>query len=223
MARRHFRNQSADERRGLRRSRVAPLCTLARAIGDRYRRSAGPWVRPASAILRHQAAPFVFNRHVRVAAPIRVVHHDTVRTVTTRSPHSLPASSTVLTRAIARSARVEPAWPGQRVDPRLAALSPAPRASDASPPAPMVLPVQMVVARASAAPSKDADASGRPSPDRGDAGEWFTSAARVRPTAQSLGPAPLDMLDMDHVTRLTDRVVAAIDRRLLASRERVRA
>jgi hypothetical protein len=217
MGRGRFGHQSADERRRVRTVRATTrFLAFGREIGARYRRTAAAWLRPASTVLRTAAgAPAPGHRHFHVTVPMRTVRETIVRHAVERLSMAAPYERVrFVQRLTARTARVEPAWRAQvREQEEASSVAGGRRPVEPTLP-PMVRPARMELARPAARP----DAA--PARRRPDGNEIFESAAAPRRAAASVST---ESLDADAVTRLTDRVVAAIDRRLTASRERVRA
>ena len=190
-----------------------PARGFAEALVGRYKRSV-PWRPPLARVWRRAPVPAVVAARVSVIGPVtrltRIVEHtaDRLAPVVVRAHGAAPATA----RLSARQDRVETvvvrrsvtvadgtgaaATPGT-TRPAIIQVPPAPRVFT-RPPTAAVAPVQ--------APLPGAHAIG-PDP---------RPAPRVRPADAT--PVGIDMID---VHRLTDRVVDAIDRRLLAYRERV--
>ena len=197
MDRRSLKHQSADQRR---RVMVAAPARFGAALDARYRRTA-VFRTPVSCVMQHRVRPFHFEPRVHIdARTLRVIARLQDRSVAV--PRQLePAAMPVVARLAERSGRSDVGASG------------AARASTVlvAPP-----PVTMTLARpATAAASTVSGEAGAIS----DA--WPDTAAgadRLRTSTRQEAQNTAPQID---VARLTDRVVAAIERRVLSARERL--
>lgn len=213
MGRRGVGHQPANERRGVTASRAIDF---SEAAASRFRRTGVSWVRPVAEVLR--ALPRLLRIENRVYVDAR-----TLRVVTAPPGRAAGhgrridcSTAPVLTRLVERarldeavpaaarrpaavpSATVEHLHRPRRVEPR------------SLPPAPLVLARVAAPPESTFSASSVAVSGGWPSPSTGHA----------RPSASTAADNPHE-LSPTAITHLTDRVVAAIDRRMLAARERL--
>jgi hypothetical protein len=182
-----------------------PAHAFAASLLARHRRARATWSPPASTIWRRAPAPIALRAHVRVVAPVTHLLRMVTRTAGEGAVAHTGPDAPVVPRLEARRARIEsvivPRRPGG--EPPAAAPHAAAR------------PVTRVLARPAPTPVAWTDA--RPAPVvAAPATPRWPAAAHRRDDDGTIG---LERLD---VARLTDRVVDAIDRRLLAQRERIR-
>jgi hypothetical protein len=214
MGRRGIGHQQADERRGV---TAPPAIRFRAALDARYQRTSIAWTRPVAAVLREPLRPIQIENRVDVDA--RALHvSGAAREHGVLTPQrSEPKRDATLTRIVERGRRDDMPSPSR-----------ARRAPDGAPPDERPVPanargvmpgppaVPMVLVRPAAAPAPlDAATSAA-------AGDWSNvsggSPRAVRAEHWTTPDAALATVD---VNRLTERVVAAIDRRMTAARERL--
>ena len=204
-------HQPAVERRRV----IAPS---AAAFGERvlarYRHACTPWIRPVDAVLRVLHAPVQIEHRVFVdARSWRMVTAAANGGVAPARRVGRMAESVVM-RAVEWRQRDDDPAAGR--PPRIALLRPvAERLRERGDMgAPQVRGVPMVLAR------QEAPAQSRTVREPVRAGDgWASGAPALRPGARHAESAAAPpAIDVNH---LTERVVAAIDRRMIAARERM--
>jgi hypothetical protein len=214
MGRRGFGHQPADERRGV----TAPRAVAFREAADaRYRRTSLTWVPPVVSVLRTPPQLVRIDNRVHVDARTLRVFHQSLSGVLSRERLE-PKAQPVYTRLVERARRDESSRPVHRPpasDDRGRAPESARRVAMVDPP--VARPVSMVLAKAAAtaAPAISTTASRA----LGEAWPPETTVPR-RPHAATTTETGAGLSNAD-VTRLTERVVAAIDRRMISARERL--
>jgi len=197
---------------------TAPRALAFREAADaRYRRTSPRCVPPIASVLRTVPRLLRIDNRVHVDARTLRIFHQSLTGVLSRERLG-PREATVHTRIVERARRVESSRPPGRApasedDGR--AQGSTRRAAMVAPPA--ARPVPMVLARgaAAAAPVVSTTAS------RALGAEWSSEAPGPRRPQTATGTDTSGGLSSADVTRLTDRVVAAIDRRMSAARERL--
>ena len=214
MGRRGLGHQPADERRGV----TAPRALAFREAADaRYRRTWPRCVPPVASVLRTVPRLLRIDNRVHVDARTLRIFHQSLTGVLS-SERLEPREPAVHTRIVERARRVESSRPAGRLpaaEDHGRAHGSTRRVAMAAPPA--ARPVPMVLARgaAAAAPAASTPAS------RALAAEWPSETTGPRRPNAATSTDPGGVLSSADVTRLTDRVVAAIDRRMIAARERL--
>jgi hypothetical protein len=180
----------------------------------RYRRRGVCTVPAPPSVLRRMPAPVRIDARVHVDAR-------TLRLITSPQPvigsarvESRPDAVTA--RLVERGQRAEPSFSPTPSSEAAAGAVPAvtvPRRADRPPPAP---PVSMVLARSAPAGTSTVAASSIAA-----SGGWSMATPGAPRSQPAISSTPEGALSRLNVNELTDRVVAAIDRRLLASRERL--
>lgn len=188
------------------------------SIAARYRRTLPTWLRPVEAALR--ATPRLVARHHHTMVDARRLQTVTNIIVPAIDVHRHVATAApVVDRLLARGERTTANVAAPRDAHRTATDRPAAdaRGRVASQPPP-VRPVPMVLARPVVQPAHPAV------PGAGAPPGWPSDATSARaPVRGDAATEPRADLTPHDVGRITDRVVAAIDRRLLAARERTRS
>lgn len=218
MGRRSIGHQPADERRGFLTSPATRFC---RALEARYRRARQGWMPPVVSILRVSARPIRIENRVHIDARRMIVIAAWTGPNAMTKPQRAPIGESVITRLVARShrddgtterARLTPAGTVNSTDTTAWRVNSVRRSHVVPTP-----PVPMVLAR------QGAGSATRVPTTVSTAGDWGpSSTAHAAPTAARQSAEPESGLARVDVNRLTDRVVAALDRRMLAGRERLR-
>jgi hypothetical protein len=214
MGRRSVRHQSADQRRHL-----VPPCAIAfgASLDERYRRRCPSWIAPAAFVLRIPVRPVHIAQRLHIdARTLQLIARLSQSGVTERQRVE-PMLRPVVTRLAERRRREDSSWgPPKRFASHVGAdgvPQQTPQVPDA---ARWTRPVAMVLARPTA---RAVPASSTTAVSVTDG--WSGEADAVRRTAVRAGRDTAAVEPQIDVHQLTDRVVAAIERRALSARERL--
>jgi hypothetical protein len=185
------------------------------AIDQRYRRTALFRAVPVTAVLRAMPRPVRVQNRVHIDARTQrlVLRGEQPGVAASRRVES--RADPVISRLVDRAQRTDGARDIGDPAVQRAALVPASRRPAPAAAVPFVAPVAMVLARAQAGPPP-----GVPAAATIATGDWpGESTAHSRPAMRRSAEPETAPPHVD-VRQLTDRVVAAIDRRMNAARER---
>lgn len=213
MGRRSVRHQPANQRRGL-----APAATaFSTALTARYRRTGLCWIAPVAAVLQRPVRPVHVSYRLNIdARTMGVVRRRPASGLPAREriePMSLPVVTRLAGRE-RRDAAPDRDWPRS---PGGAVLADTRASATAAVQGAPQRPVAMVLARTAAALAA-VPSTQSVSATQAPGGESSTVRRAIGLTQEAgdARPAGLD------VRQLTDRVVAALERRAVSARERLR-
>jgi len=224
-----------------RQPRGVAAARLAEAIGRRYgvrtgRRDAPALVhrrwRPATSVVRHdhhavyRLSPRIELTVVRAAVAVeRRARQAMARRGAAAAPvtaASSPVGQPIVTRIVSRSVRVERA-PDRQAPPAAAGPGPHREAELLDPEGPRPSPARISLRTRRPPDPAVRDLDREPAPAAPGRAPWqqaIETATPAAPASPRNPRSPAPALSRDELDRVTDKVMAAIDRRLVAQRER---